>query len=407
MHAFDATGIKKIVVRRAAKNETLETLDEVERSLNNDDLVITDGSKILAIAGVMGGQISGVKPETKTLILESANFLASAVRKTSQKLGLRTEASVRFEKSLDPNLAEVALLRFLTLLKEMCPDLKMASTLIDINNSETAELEVSLSLSWLDNKIGQTIPRESVLSILEKLGFIIKNKKDEELKVIIPSWRATKDVSNREDLAEEVLRLYGYDNIVSKMPVLTMNLPEINEERRTERKIKNILALKYALNETYNYSFVGEEQLKKLNIDFFQHLKLANPLAETQTLLRQSLVPGLIGNIKTNQFKGDDLGFFEIGNVFFNAPGNLKKDSLAEETLPYQEKHLGLALAGNGDLFGKLKGVIESLLKNLINYAVEVDFSALDNIPGWADKKTVAKITTLGKEIGLVALVST
>lgn len=406
MHAFDAAGIKKIVVRHAAKNETLETLDGTERHLDNDDLVITDGNQVLAIAGVMGGYLSGVKAETTTLILESANFLASSVRKTSQKLGLRTEASVRFEKALDPNLAEVAMLRFLTLLKEICPALKITSALLDVNNFKPVESAVSLNLDWLANKIGQEIPRETVVSILKRLGFAVKNNHHDDLEVIIPSWRATKDVSNREDLAEEVLRLYGYDNIASQMPVLTMNLPEVNEERRLERKIKNILSLKYALTETYNYSFVGEEQLKKLNIDFFQYLRLANPLAETQTLLRQSLIPGLISNIKNNQFKSEELGFFEIGNVFFNAPGNLRKDLLTEETLPYQEKYLGLALAGGGDLFGRLKGIISGLLKNLISYDLEISFSALDNVPGWADKNVIAKIMVLGRPIGIVASLS-
>lgn len=406
MHAFDAADIKKIVVRRAAKNEILETLDGVERHLDNNDLVIAAGNNILAIAGVMGGHASGVKAETTALILESANFLASSVRKTSQKLGLRTEASVRFEKSLDPNLAEVAMLRFLTLLKEVCPTLKITSALLDVNNFKPVVSVVDLNLGWLANKIGQEIPQEATVNILERLGFVVKHKHDDNLEVVVPSWRATKDVSNREDLAEEVLRLYGYDNIISQMPVLTMNLPEINEERKIERKIKNILSLKYALAETYNYSFVGEEQLKKLNIDFFQYLKLANPLAETQTLLRQSLVPGLISNIKANQFKSEELGFFEVGNVFFNAPGNLKKDSSTEETLPYQEKYLGLALAGSGDLFGRLKGVVSGLLKNLIGYDTEINFSALDNLPGWADKHAIAKITILGKQIGLVALLS-
>ena len=404
MHAFDAASIKKIVVRRAAKDESLVTLDDEERALDNNDLVITDGDRTLAIAGVMGGRDSGVKPETKDLILESANFLAATVRKTSQRLGLRSEASVRFEKSLDPNLTEVALFRFLTLLKEICPDMKIGSSLLDSNNFKNTEVEVDLNLDWLANKIGQAIGREVVVAILKRLGFVVKDEKADDLKVLVPSWRATKDISNREDLAEEVLRLYGYDNIISKMPVLTMNLPEANDDRKTERKIKNILALKYSLDETYNYSFVGEEQLKKMNIDFFQYLRLVNPLAETQSLLRQSLIPGLVGNIKTNQFKGDDLGFFEIGSVFFNAPGNLKKDMISDEVLPYQEKRLGLALAGGGDLFGRLKGIISSLSKNLINYEVEVDFSALDNIPGWADQRAVAKIMLLDKEIGLVAL---
>lgn len=407
LHAFDVAKVKKIVVRRAGKNETLETLDEKERVLNEDDLVITDGKKVIAIAGVMGGLNSEIGMATTAIILESANFAAASVRKTSQKLGLRTESSVRFEKSLDPNLTEAAVFRFLTLLKEICPEMKIGSVLIDVKQAAAKTLSIDLDLDWLAAKIGQEIPREVVVNSLKKLGFKIENERDEILKIIVPSWRATKDVTAKEDLAEEVLRLYGYDNIPSQLPVLTLSLPEVNEERRLEREIKNILSLKHTLNEAYNYSFVGEDQLKKLNIDFSNHLRLINPLSEAQALLRQSLTPGLIGNIKTNQSKSDNFGFFEIGSVFFNAPGSLKKDQSADGVLPYQEKRLGLALAGDDDnLFCRLKGIVNSLLQTLINYEVEAEFSFLNNVPGWADKRSVAKIIILGQEIGLVALIN-
>ncbi|MFA5024419.1 MAG: phenylalanine--tRNA ligase subunit beta [Patescibacteria group bacterium] len=406
LHAFSADKVKKIVVRRAAKQEIIETLDEKERLLNNEDLVITDGKKAVAIAGVMGGRDSEITPETKALVLEAANFQAVAIRRTSQKLGLRSESSMRFEKALDPELTLIGLKRFLALLKEICPNFKIASALIDIDNSQNKKLEVDLDLSWLTNKIGQEIPRAQVINILERLGFGVSDPKTEVLKVIVPSWRATKDISAREDLAEEVLRLYGYDNITSQLPVQTLNLPEVNQERLLERKIKNILALKHALTEAYSYSFVGEEQLKKLNIDFSGYLKLANPLNEGQTLLRQTLAPNLISSIKNNQYKEDNLGFFEIGTVFFNAPGNFKKEATGDSTLPYQEKHLGLALAGDdSDLLELAKGIINNIIQTVINYEVAVEFFPLEAVPGWSDKKTAAKIVLLGKEIGLVALV--
>ena len=406
LHAFDAMNLKKIVVRRAVSGETLETLDEKERVLSNEDLVISDGDKLLAIAGVMGGNFSGVTAETTTLILEAANFSAATVRKTSQKLGLRTEASLRFEKSLDPNLTLIALRRFVKLLREVCPKMEIAGGLIDRDNTKISPVKIDFNLQWLASKIGQDIPREVVVSSLKKLGFKIEAvaKSEENLRVTVPSWRATKDVTRREDLAEEVLRLYGYDKVVSQMPIVAMTLPEVNEDRKLERKIKNILALKDALSETYNYSFVGADQLKKLNIDFSNYLKLVNPLAETQAWLRQSLVPGLVSNIKNNQFKRADLGFFEIGSVFFKAPGSLKKDSSADEFLPYQEKHLGLVLSGGDDAFGHLKGIISSLFKNLINYEVEVEYGIFGGHLSWAEEQVIAKITISGQEFGWVAL---
>ncbi len=407
LHAFDAEKIKKIVVRRGRKNEVFETLDEKERNLNEEDLLITDGKNPIAIAGIMGGKDSGISPETKSIILEAANFKAGVIRKTSQKLGLRTEASTRYEKALDPNLTEAALFRFLTLLAEICPNMKIKSALADIKQPLTSPESISLSLEWLAKKIGQEIPKDKIIKTLQQLGFKVVEEKDNTLTVAVPSWRATKDVSTKEDLAEEVLRIYGYDNIASQLPIETLRLPEVNTERVLERKIKNILALKFNLSEVYNYSFVGEEQLKKLNIDFFNHLKLANPLSDIQTILRQSLVPGLVGNIKTNQFKADFLGFFEIGGVFFNTPGLMKKEAIGDSTIPHQEKRLGIVLAGEAkDLLGKLKGIIDSLIKNLINFETEVDYLLAEEIPGWADKKIVAKIRVLGEQIGIIALLS-
>lgn len=407
LHAFNADKVKKISVRRAGKNETFETLDEKERNLNEDDLLITNGQEAIAIAGIMGGKDSGITVETKSIILESANFKAGIIRKTSQRLGLRTEASTRYEKALDPNLTEIALFRFLTLLAEVCPNFTIKSELTDIKQEFAVAKEITLSLNWLTNKIGQEIPKERVLVILERLGFKLTENGESSLSVIIPSWRATKDVSTKEDLAEEVLRIYGYDNIAAQLPMETLRLPEVNLERVIERKIKNILVLKYNLSEVYNYSFVGEDQLKKLEIDFSNHLKLANPLSDVQTILRQSLVPGLVANIKSNQFKADSLGFFELGSVFYNTPGLFKKEASGDSTLPYQEKRLGLVLAGNDkNVFDKLKGVVSNFIKNIIHYDIEVDFLLAEEIPGWADKKNVAGITVLGRRIGIVSLLN-
>jgi len=406
LHAFSADKIKKIIVRPARKNEVIETLDEKERVLNEDDLVITDGQSPLAIAGVMGGKNSEINLNSSSLILESANFKATAIRKTSQKLSLRSESSMRFEKSLDPSLTLVGLTRFLTLLKEVCPDFKIASALIDINNANQKVLVIPLDLAWLTAKIGQGISREQVVNYLEKLGFEIAETKEMILQVTVPSWRATKDISTREDLVEEVLRLYGYDNIVSKLPVQTLNLPELNQERQLERKIKNILAFKYNLTEAYSYSFISEDQLKKLNIDFLAYLKLANPLNDNQTLIRQSLVPGLVATVRANQQRSEDLGFFEIGNIFWASPGNLKKETNAGSVLPHQEKHLGLAITGDDDLFSRLKGLVSNLLQTIISYELEIEFLPLEIIPGWADNKRAAKIMVFGKEVGYLGLLS-
>ncbi len=404
LHIFDGEKIKKINVRLAKKNEKIETLDDKERVLLEEDIVITDGKMPIAIAGIIGGKNSMVNDKTTSIILESANFKDSFIRKTSQNLGLRTEASIRFEKALDTDLPEIALKRFLTLLKEILPETKVVSEIFDIKFVEKEKKEINFSFSWAENKIGQKINRKAAFQQLKKLGFELKGSED-DLIVTVPSWRATKDIKTKEDILEEVLRMFGYDNVKSSLPQEELTAPIKNDLRELERKIKNFFALKYSLFEVYNYSFVGEDQLNKLEIDFLNHLKLVNPLSENHTLLRQSLITNLLLNIKSNQAKADRLGFFEIGKVFFNNPGNLKKESDKEEVLPHQEDKLAFVLSENSDnLFFEAKGMVELLFKYISNGKACLEFLSSDNLPSWSDIKERAVISFLGKKIGIVAV---
>lgn len=403
LHAFDASKVKNILVRQALKNEKIETLDGKNRILDEEDLLITDGQKPLAIAGVMGGKESGVSFDTSSIILEAANFQAHTIRKTSQKLNLRSESSLRFEKSLDPEMTILALKRFCVLLKEICPDLVFSSKLFDKYIKEQEKIELKLSFSWLNNKIGQEIEQNKIINYLEKLGFEIKDKEEDFFTVIVPSWRASKDVKQKEDILEEVLRLFGYDNIESSLPLEKLSLPEINKERLLERKIKEVLSLKHSLFEVYNYSFVGEDQLKKMGIDFLNHLKLANPLSENHSILRQSLVPNMSLNIKNNQAKASSLRLFEIGRVFFKNPGNLDRGNKDKNPLPYQENKIAIALANDKNLaFSEMKGIVESLLKNIINFQVEAEFSVSESFPAWSDENLLVTIFVFGKKIGFI-----
>ncbi|MDI3496126.1 MAG: phenylalanyl-tRNA synthetase beta chain [Patescibacteria group bacterium] len=404
LHTFDAAFVDKIEVRRALNNEKIETIDQKERQLNVDDLVITNGKNIIAIAGVMGGLESQISDKSTSLVLEAANFSAEVIRKTAQRLGLRSEASLRYEKSLDPNLTEVALKRFVSLLKEVCEDIKIIGTGVDIYSHKPIEKKIKFNYSWLTTKIGQEIPKNDALKSLSLLGFTC-TENDNEIEVVVPSWRATKDIKEKEDIVEEVLRIYGYDNIKSTLPKEELSLPIDNQERLLERRIKDMLYSQFLLTEVYNYSFVGEEQLKKLNIDFFNHLKLANPLSELNSMLRQSLAPGLFSTIKNNQSKSDDLAFFEIGDVFFNLPGEYVKDISGIEKLPYQEKRLGIILAGKNKLvFSQLKNITTNFLTWLLNLNDDVVYLNFDTPPGWADEKLIAQVSVAGKNIGWLGL---
>lgn len=402
MHAFDQRLVSKIVVRKAKNNETIETLDGEKRTLTNDMLVIADENQPLAIAGIMGGANSEITSDTTSIILESANFDFVATRKTSQKLALRSESSMRFEKGLDPLLTEKAINRAVELIMQICPSAKIATELIDIYDKKTVvQQPLIINLKWLAGVIGEELKTTRVIEILTSLGFLVKLK-DDNLSVVVPSWRATRDVQIREDVAEEVARIYGFNNIKSSMPKVAMLPAEKNEERLLEIKIKELLAYGAALTEVYNYSFVGEEQLKKLYLDIGAHLRLLNPIASHQTMLRQSLAPALIENIKNNQVRNKEINFFEIGTIYLDVPSELNKDNKSNESLPYQEKRIGLALASDGgtDLFRKVKGAVEYLLDGL-NFSV--GWKSSEHKVNWADEQYNADISIEGKVIGSIA----
>ncbi len=411
LHAFDAaliaTNIKtnshefNIVVRRARRGEKIETLDGQKRELDEEMLVIANKDKPIGIAGVMGGANSEIGQETKSIVIESANFESTQIRKTAQKLGLRTEASIRYEKSLDPNLCASALARVLELIKKICPRAQAASNLVDEKKYKLNQGPIELSLEMVNNLAGEKIDEKRIINILTSLGFGVKKKSAGTLACFIPSWRATRDISIPEDLVEEIARIYGYDNLEPRMPNIVMAAPEFNQERTIERKIKNILALGAGLIEVYNYSFVGEAQLKRLKIDYTNHVELANPIASHQTLLRQSLIPNLFENVKLNQARYENFGLFEIGSIFLNSPGEINKNEEGKEKLPYQERHLGIIMAGGADedIFFRLKGIIEYLLSR---FGFEIEFVPGAG-PAWAQAGATAGISLAGKNVGFLA----
>lgn len=402
LHAFSAEKIEKISVRRAKKDESIETLDDKEHPLDNDILVIAANNKPAAIAGVIGGGETGIHSETKEVIFEAANFDAVLIRKTSQKIGVRTDSSVRFEKSLDPNFCPLALRRAFKLIQETCPQAEIVAY-FKSGEIEVKNTLIELEISWLDEKIGEALGVDKYLKILRGLGFVVEQDKT-KLMVTVPTWRAAKDVKIAEDLLEEIVRVYGYDNIPLSLPKITMEAPKILPELVFEKYLKDILAYQNALYETYNYSFVGENQLNKLKIDHSGYLRLANPISTEHTMLRQSLAPNLIFNARTNQFKYDSFGLFEIGRVFMNLVGVDERGGNSSEFLPYQEKNVSFILTGGENLFIRAKGIVENIFQNISYGEQNISFQPSETFPGWAEKKQAAKIMVSGEEIGLIAV---
>jgi phenylalanyl-tRNA synthetase beta chain len=399
LHAFDKNLVDKIIVRRASSSENIETLDGTKRELLPSDLVIADSRKPIAIAGVMGGAVSEIGPETKSIIIESANFEFSAIRKTSTRLGLRTEASARYEKALDPELTLPAILRVIDLVKKVCPEASITSELFDNMNYQPKTATINLDPKWLAKRIGEKIKIGQVTKVLESLGFMVKPIEN-KLEVTVPSWRATKDISIPEDLMEEVIRIYGYEKLPSKMPTIEMKAPETIEEKKLIRQINNILSEATDFSETYNYSFLGEDQLKKLGLDISAHIRLANPVSSQFILLRQSLAPNLLGNVKFNQPRTANIRLFEIGTIFSSISGDLAKDKNGEK-LPYQEKRLGLISAGTDTVkeFAHIKGAISSLFKKI---DLDCRFVNSASMPSWGDLSYSTAIMSNGVNVGQI-----
>lgn len=404
LHVFDAGNIQKISVRLSKKDEGLETLDNKERLLPEDTIVISDNSEPIAIAGIMGGANSAVNEKTTSIILEAATFDAVYVRKASQKLNLRTDASVRFEKTLDPTLPEQAWKRAWQLIKEIFPEAELAGEITDTVNFDLNEEKIVLDFSWLKKKIGKQINRKEVQNILERLGFLVEIDKN-ILTVVPPSWRAIKDVTIKEDVLEEIIRIIGYNNIPDITPNSALSFLPENKELLLERKIQDILSGSGRMLEVYNYSFVSEAILSKLNFDSSRYLRIVNPISKQQALLRQSLLPGLLQNVRLNQFNYSDFGLFEIGRIFLPVPGSYVKDK-GGDFLPYQGKRLGLVAAGLDEkkVFERLKAYVDLLLSSMWPQ-VQLEYTSLENLPTWAKHGQAAAIYCQGKELGVVGII--
>ena len=368
MHAFDASRIAgaKIIVRAAKDGEEFTTLDGQKRKLDSGMLMIADSEKSLAIAGVMGGLDSGIANNTNTIIFESANFEAGVIRRASTKLGLRSDSSARFEKSLDPNLTAAALEYAVKLVLECCPGAKVASKVVDVSKFNLQQGPITISLEFLQKKIGVKVPKKEIVRILEALGFGVKSR-GEELAVKIPSWRATKDISISEDLVEEIIRIYGFDKITSQLPAFSIKSPEVNVLKKLERKAKNILVNSLAYTEVYNYSFVSPQTITKLGDDPAKYLELDNPLSQERPFLRRHLLNNLLENVKNNIDNYPELRLFEVGKKFLPEKPGARAAANSNELLPRQDTWLVAVFASkkNKDVFLEARRAAEVIFAEL------------------------------------------
>jgi len=314
MHAFDADKLAgaAIQVRSARAGERIRALNGENYALNPSNLVIADRNGAIAIAGVIGGMDSSIGAGTQRIVLESANFQAASVRKASVALKLRTDASMRFEKSQDPVNTVRGLARALELLGQVSPGIRVIGGVADRRSEFKTPPRIELGVDWLSRKLGRPLTAAGVRSILESLEFGVTETSPENFSVSVPSWRATKDISIKDDLLEEVGRMIGYESITPQAPLIASTVPPENPARLFQRRIRNMAAAQ-GFTEVYNYSFASEEMIRPFQFDPDKHVKVTNPIASDQTLLRTSLLPALRKNIIENSRWMSSFRFFEIG----------------------------------------------------------------------------------------------
>jgi len=403
IHAFDASKIsgQQIIVRQATPGEKLISLDNESRQLGENMLVIADKKNPIALAGIMGGKNSEISDKTVAIVIEAANFDPSNIRKTSLKLGLRTEASIRFEKGLDPVAAKVALERVVGLILENQPDAKVESGVESFEKYKLNLGPIELSKDFISKKMGIEIEDKKTVGILESLGFEVKEKKN-SFEVKVPSFRATGDVSIPEDLIEEISRIYGYDSFTPIMPEVKNEYQPENKERKLERRVKEFLTLSSGLTEVRNYSFTKKDLLDIVGLDYSGYFQLENPWDENENLLRQNLWPQLLLNVKNNSRFFDCFGIFELGRVFLAKDGPFEVSPDNKAKLPAQPNYLAGAYFDKSDdaPFFKAKDVIEKLLASL---SLEASFSLPAESKAFYHPFRSVIVSLAGQEIGWVA----
>jgi len=357
MHAYDRDKLRgdTILVRSAHAGERTVALNHQTYDLTPANLVIADSAGPLGIAGVIGDLHSSIGPATKRIVLESACFQAVSVRKTSVALKLRTDASMRFEKSQDPANTVRGLARALELLEQVSPGIRLVGGLADQKAESKTPPAIELSVDWIAKKLGRPVTAQDVRGILESLEFGVTEIAPGTFSVQVPSWRATKDVSMKDDLLEEVGRMLGYDSIAPQAPLIESVVPPANPMRTFQRQLRNMAAAQ-GFTEVSNYSFISEDMARAFQFPPEAHLRVSNPIASDQTLMRLSLLPGILKNILENSRRLNSFRLFEIGREIHPS----------RELLPEEIPHFAAAIYtrdgdGSAGLF-ELKRLAECLM---------------------------------------------
>ena len=339
MHAFDSRKVEKLRIKRFQKPFEFQTLDGVERHIDENTLMICNGDTPVAIAGIMGGLDSEIVEDTTTLTLESATFDAVSVRKSTVRLAHRTDASMRYEKCLDPEMTVPAIARFVKLLTDTDKDARVVSSLTDEYAYHYDTVTLDFDQAYVDRYTGIQIDGDTIVHTLEALGFTVKRDGD-NFSVTVPSWRATKDVTIKADIIEEITRVYGYDNFAVHTASAPLYPVRPETEKTVEDRIKDILVKRFSLHEVHSYIWAYYDEYKALGLAVEDNVKLLNATNPNIETLRRSMIPTQLCQVRGNTAFAPSFGIFEIGRTV---------DGLDENGMCREYKKLAITLFSKTD----------------------------------------------------------
>lgn len=394
MHAFDARKIDAIKIGTPEKPFKFKTLDNIERDIDENTLMIYNNDTPVAVAGVMGGLDSEIVGTTDSVVLESANFDGVSVRKTSSRLALRTDASMRYEKILDPELTMTATRRFVKLLKDVDPGCYIDSKLNDVYVKRYPVITLTFDKKYVDRYTGIEISNEQILETLNSLGFDASFDGD-KFTVIVPSWRATKDVTIKADIIEEITRIYGYDNfkiVTTRSPLKPVRAEVCKDE---DYRIKDLLVDKFNLHEVHSYIWCDGKKYKKLGIDVEDNVRILNIASADNGTVRNSMIPTLLSMTYENKSYAPSFGIFEIGRV---------ADGTAENGYCIERKRLGIALfdktVSEKELYFRMLAMVKFLFKSIKK--AEPTLAKAETRHSWQHPKNTAEITYDDRKCGYI-----